>query len=72
MLKRFSKKAGFEKTVNSHSFRHRVAHRIIENGGTNADIMNSLGHAHITSTFPYTKLSDSTISERHRKFVHGD
>jgi site-specific recombinase XerD len=55
-------------TINAHSFRHHLAHEIIEKGGSNADIVNILGHADVKSTTIYTMMFDRELEERYRKF----
>ncbi|MFZ5365446.1 MAG: tyrosine-type recombinase/integrase [Patescibacteria group bacterium] len=65
MLRRYSNQAGIE-TMNAHSFRHHLGREIIKRGGTNADVMNVLGHATLESTKPYTWLENKEIEKRYR------
>lgn len=68
MLTRYSKMAGL-KTVNPHSFRHAKARRIIEQGGSNSDVMNILGHSSLASSEIYTTLYGNKLNERAAKFL---
>ena len=54
-------------TINAHSFRHGFAHEIIKHGGSNADIVNLLGHADVKSTSIYTMMFGTEAEERYRK-----
>lgn len=71
MLRRYSNRAGLE-PVNAHSFRHSVGHRIIENGGTNSDVSNILGHSSLTSSFIYTMQNDKELKRRYNKLMRID
>lgn len=68
MLRRYSNKAGIE-TVNAHSFRHHMGRNIVEQGGSNSDVANILGHSSLASTFIYTQLSNKELEQRYRRFV---
>jgi len=67
-LRSYSYKAGIKPALNPHSFRHHMGHEIIQKGGTNADVMNILGHAKIESTMIYTMMTDRELEARYRKF----
>lgn len=64
----YSRKAGINPYLNPHSFRHHMGHDIIKKGGSNADVMNILGHAKIESTMIYTMMADRELEARYRKF----
>ena len=68
MLRRYSNRAKLP-YMNAHSFRHRMGHHIIKNGGSSADVMNILGHASVQSTTIYTMMSDVELEKRYRYFM---
>ncbi len=70
VLRRLSAKAGLP-TVNAHSFRHRMGHHIINQGGSPVDVMNILGHSSLDPSGTYTMMVDRELEERYRKFRAG-
>lgn len=68
MLRNYSNKAGFERTLNAHSMRHYMGRMIIEKGGANSDVTNILGHSCIESSMVYTMMYGHQIEKRYRKF----
>jgi site-specific recombinase XerD len=70
ILRRLSAKAGLP-TVNAHSFRHRMGHHIIKQGGSTVDVMNILGHSNLDRSAIYTMMTDRELEERYRKFRAG-
>lgn len=68
ILRKYSNKAGLPINFNAHSMRHHMGHHIIQKGGSNADVMNVLGHASVQSTTPYTMMQDKELEKRYRKF----
>jgi integrase/recombinase XerC len=65
MLRRYSNRAEIP-YVNAHSFRHKLGHRIIENGGSAADVMNILGHASVQSSSVYMMMRGDELESRYR------
>ncbi len=57
-------------TVNPHSFRHYNGRKIIEMGGTSADVSNILGHSDIRSSYIYTMMHGKQLKKRWNKFKH--
>lgn len=68
MLRRYSNNADIP-YMNAHSFRHRMGHHIIKNGGSSADVMNILGHSSVQSTTIYTMMADNELEKRYRHFM---
>lgn len=68
-LRKYSKMANLP-CMNAHSFRHRKAHDIIHKGGTQADVMNILGHAKLESSNIYVQMNDRELADRARKFLN--
>lgn len=53
---------------NPHAYRHRLAHDIIHQGGTNSDIMNILGHSRLESSAKYSQMENLELASRYKKF----
>ncbi|MEI6703371.1 MAG: tyrosine-type recombinase/integrase [Deltaproteobacteria bacterium] len=53
LLKRLAKKAGVEKRMNPHNFRHSFAHDLLNEGIGLQHIQISLGHSSISTTSKY-------------------
>lgn len=68
MLRQARKRAGLD-CMNAHSFSHHMGHQIINNGGSNSDVANILGHASLQSTMVYTRMSSPEIERRYREMV---
>ena len=68
MLRRYSNRAKIP-YMNAHSFRHHMGHHIVQQGGSNSDVSNILGHSSLTSSFIYTQMNNVELEERYRKFM---
>lgn len=67
LLRRLCKKAGID-SYNPHSFRHHMAHDILDKGGSIGHVAKILGHSSIRSSFNYIQLNDREMEESYRRF----
>jgi len=63
LVKNAAKKAGIKKKVSPHSLRHAFATHLLEKGIDIRYIKDLLGHANISTTLIYTKVSNRDISK---------
>jgi integrase/recombinase XerD len=55
------KKAGIERRITPHTFRHTLASRLLAHTGNLRLVQRALGHRSITSTVRYAQLADSAL-----------
>lgn len=68
MVKKYAARAGVEKTVSPHTFRHSFATHLLEGGADLAAVQELLGHADISTTQIYTHVDREYLREVHRTF----
>lgn len=66
IIDRATKRAGITKPVSPHTFRHSFATHLLEGGATIREVQEMLGHASVSTTQVYTKLSPGLLSEVYR------
>ena len=63
IVKELTKKAGIQKNISPHTFRHSFATHLLENGADLRAIQQMLGHESITTTEIYTHLDKRHLSQ---------
>lgn len=67
IVKKSVKKAGIEKAINVHTFRHTCATHLLQGGADIRYIQKLLGHESIISTQLYTKVEVSDLKAVHER-----
>ena len=68
IVKDLVKKAGLNKNISPHTFRHSFATHLIEGGADLRAVQEMLGHESITTTEIYTHLNKNYLREVVNKF----
>lgn len=68
VFRMLSNRARLPTIFNAHSARHFGGRTIIEQGGTDSDVSNLLGHSNIESSFVYTWLFGDSLRQRYNHF----
>jgi len=67
IIRKYGRKAGVER-VSPHTLRHACATHLLENGADIRYVQELLGHADLSTTQIYTKVSVSFLKQAHRKY----
>ena len=68
VVKQLAEKAGINKTISPHTFRHSFATHLLENGADLRSIQLMLGHESITTTEIYMHIDKSHLSKVINKY----
>lgn len=68
IIKDLAVKAGIQKTISPHTFRHSFATHLLQNGADLRSIQQMLGHESITTTEIYMHIDRSQLSDVLHKF----
>lgn len=64
MVKRYAQRAGIDRKVSPHTWRHSYATDMLAAGLTIREVQRLLGHSHVNTTMIYTHVSDEAIAAK--------
>jgi len=67
MIKHWSKRAGIEKNVTTHTFRHSCATHMLKGRADIRYVQKQLGHRYISTTEKYLKIEITDLKEVHER-----
>jgi integrase/recombinase XerD len=68
VVRKYAKQAGIKKPVSTHTFRHSCATHMLRAGAPIRHLQEMLGHAQLTTTQVYTRLTINDLKAVHGKY----
>lgn len=68
LIRKYCKRAGIEKRITPHSFRHACATHLLKGGADIRYVQELLGHADLSSTQIYTRIDITFLKQAHSKY----
>ena len=68
LIKHYAEKAGIEKEITPHTFRHSFAAHLLEKGADVQSVQKMMGHADISTTQMYVEMQTGNVRDVYKKF----
>ena len=68
LIKYYADKAGIEKEITPHTFRHSFAAHLLENGADVQSVQKMMGHADVSTTQMYVEMQAGNVRDVYKKF----
>lgn len=68
LIKYYADKAGIEKEITPHTFRHSFAAHLLENGADVHSVQKMMGHADVSTTQMYVEMQAGNVRDVYKKF----
>lgn len=68
LIKHYAEKAGIEKEITPHTFRHSFAAHLLQNGADVQSVQKMMGHADVSTTQMYLEMQAGNVREVYRQF----
>ncbi|MBR5877499.1 MAG: tyrosine-type recombinase/integrase, partial [Alistipes sp.] len=69
IIKQAAQRAGIEKSISPHTFRHSFATHLLQGGANIRQVQELLGHENILTTEIYTHLDTKHLSEKMERYM---